>query len=261
MQARKTPSVPALERGLHILELIAQSKSGLTFAQIARHVDFPKSSVHCILLTLEREGYLHRSAGTGRFSCGTKLVQVTQEALQGTVLGEVRGPLLVDLMQRTRLTAHMALLEAGVAIIVAKADHAMLQRIATWVGKPFALHCTSVGKCLTAWLPDEELKELISARGLQRYNDNTISTMARLRRELEAVRQQGWAIDDEEEEIGVRCIGVPVWDAGPRPVAAISVTGTVAEIPPERIPLLVSELNQTAKKLSENYANGAPRND
>jgi DNA-binding IclR family transcriptional regulator len=174
MRAEKTPSVPALVRGLAILERVARSRRGLTFAQLTRHFDFPKSSVHTLLVTFEREGYLVRDDETGRYVAGAKLVNIANMTLDGVVLREKAAPLLHDLARDTGLTAHLAVLDHDEVILVAKVDRPGPQRVATWVGKRMDVHCTSLGKCLIAHLPEDEPDRIIRERGLLRHNENTI---------------------------------------------------------------------------------------
>ena len=155
MRASKTPSVPALERGLAILERIAKSRRGLTFAQLTRHFDFPKSSVHTLLLTFEREGYLQRDDDDrplhDRARSSSHIASMT---LDGLVLREKAAPLLRALVADTGMTAHLAdprsrRSDASSRRSIARRDH----RVATWVGKRMDVHCTSLGKCLIAHLP------------------------------------------------------------------------------------------------------------
>jgi len=250
MRASKTPSVPALQRGLAILELVANSKSGLTLSQLMRHFDFPKSSVHCLVVTFEREGYLQRDQATGRYMSGLKLVSIANSALEGMVFRERAAPLLGALMARTGMTVHMAILDRDEVVVVAKVDRPGVPRVATWIGKRVDPHCTSLGKCLIAHLPEPELDRLIGQRGLLRHNENTIVSPVRLKEELARIRARGYALDDEEEEIGVRCIGAPVWNHDGRVIAAVSVTGTTARINEETLDALASQVRQTALLIS-----------
>jgi DNA-binding IclR family transcriptional regulator len=251
MAASKTPSVPALQRGLAILELVAHSKSGLTFSQLTRHFDFPKSSVHCLLVTFEREGFLQRDSTTGRYMSGLKLVSIANVALQGIVLRDKAAPLLRPLVAATGMTVHMAILDRDEVVVVAKVERPGGHRVATWVGKRVDPHCTSLGKCLIAYLSEQDLDRLIGQRGLLRHNENTIVSPSRLKEELAKIRALGYAMDDEEEEIGVRCIGAPVWDWDGRVIAAVSVAGPTTRINEETFDALVSDVRRTALAISQ----------
>ena len=249
MRASKTPSVPALVRGLAILERIAKSRRGLTFAQLKRHFDFPKSSVHTLLLTFEREGYLQRDTDTGRYMTGMKLVNIAIASVDGTVLREKAAPLLYALAAETAMTAHLGVLDRDEVALLAKVDR-LGDRVATWIGKRVDIHCTSLGKSLIAYLPDEDLARLIGEHGLLRHNENTIVSPLRLKEELARTRAVGYAMDDEEEEIGIRCIGAPIWNWDGTVVAAVSVTGSTSRINPETFEQIAGQVKQTALGIS-----------
>lgn len=260
MAAKKTPAVPALERGLAILEVIAKSRNGYTLSQLSRQFEFPRSSIHALLITFERLGYLQRMDSSGRYVGGLNLVRIGTAASQGILLRRKAAPLLCDLTQRTGLTAHMAILEGNEALLVAKVEPFDRLPVATWVGKRIDYHCTSLGKALIAWLGDAELDKLVKERRMLRHNENTICTLARLKQELMRTRQAGYSVDDEEEEIGVRCIGAPVMGAHGEVVAAVSVSGTVQEIRLEEISRLAARVQETAFDVSR-LLGGTPSAD
>lgn len=259
MRASKTPSVPALQRGLAILERIARSRRGLTFAQLARYFgDVPKSSVHTLVLTLEREGYLAREEATGRYVTGSKLVHIAGVTLDSVVLRERATPLLHALVADTRMTAHLAVLERDEVTIVAKVDRPGTHRIATWVGKRMDAHCTSLGKSLIAHIPEEDVDRLIAHRGLLRHNEYTIVSPARLKQELARVRALGYALDDQEEELGGRCVGAPVWNREGRVVAAVSISGHTDRITAETLEGFVARVREAADAISRELGHATP---
>jgi DNA-binding IclR family transcriptional regulator len=128
-------------------------------------------------------------------------------------------------------------------------------RTATWVGKQLALHCTALGKSLAAHLDDAEVEKMISEQGLMRYNDNTICSLRRFKQELETVRQRGYALDDEEEEIGIRCIGTGISTADGESLAALSVVGTTVQICGDSFPRLVNQVTGAAKGIANRVRN------
>src|SRR5882724_9335321 len=130
-----TPSVPALERGLSIIEVVANSPHGLTLSEIVRKVKLPKSSAHCLLLTFERQGYLHRCGGGHRYVCGAKLARVARSAHEGVVLREKAEPVLRALMRKTGQTIHLATIDADQATLIAKLSPTGAPRLASWIGK------------------------------------------------------------------------------------------------------------------------------
>jgi DNA-binding IclR family transcriptional regulator len=244
-----TKSVPALERALMILEVLAKSKDGLTLSQITRKLGIPKSSAHSLLLTLERRGYLHRNVQTGRYMFGFKLFSLANMALKNIELREQARPFLKALMESTELTVHMAMLEDNEVVIIDKIEPPGLLKLGTWIGKRMDVHCTGVGKAYIAYLPEEEIDRLI-APGLARYNENTITSARKLKEELARIRKLGYSLDDEEETIGLRCIGAPIFDHTGQVVASISVAGTTAQITSENLTWLAERVKQTASAIS-----------
>lgn len=250
----KTPSVPALERTLAILELLAGSRSGLTLPEIAKELQLPKSSVHCLLITLERHRYLNRNERTSRYTFGSKLFSLGNMSLSGLRVRQVAVPHMHTLMERAGLTVHLAVLEGYEAVLVEKAEPPGLYKLATWLGKRMDVHCTSLGKALIAHLPDDVLTQLFRERGLPRHNDNSISSLKKLKGELERTRETGYSMDDEEDEIGHRCIGAPIFDDSGQVIAAVSISGTVLQVREDNSPALAKEVRQSAAAISKALA-------
>jgi DNA-binding IclR family transcriptional regulator len=242
--------VPSIDRAMHLLELVAQSKKGLSISEISRKLAFPKSSTYLALTTLVEKGYLQKNAQTGKYYFGSKLVTLSRQVLEHLDLREVAKPFLSALMQKTGVTVHLAVLEGGEAVLIDKFEPPGASAGADWVGRRLDVNSTGVGKALVAFLPEEQLQELIAGKHFAKHNDNTIVTVKALKNELARVRAQGYALDDEEDEIGVRCIGVPICDEGQRVMAAVSVAGTTEQIPIERIRFLAGTLQETAAQMS-----------
>ena len=249
MLAVKTQSVPALERGLAILECLTRSQHGLTVSQLTRNLGFPKSSVHALLLTFERHGYLYRDGTSGRYRLGLRICDLANIALARIKLRDQAAPLLSRLRDSTSLTAHMAILEHDEALLVEKMESPKMH-VNSWIGKRMDLHCTALGKALIAYLPDEQVETLVQRRGMLRHNENTIVSMRRLKEDLDLVRRRGYSVDDEEEEINVRCIGAPIRDSQGRVLAAISITGTLAEVNENSRDSLIANVRATATAIA-----------
>ena len=249
----KTPSVPALERALAILELLTTSRAGLTLPEIARELRLPKSSVHCLLVTLERHRYLHRNERTSRYMFGSKLFSLGNMSLSGLQVRQVAAPHMHSLTERTGLTTHLAVLERYEAVLVEKVEPPGVFKLATWLGKRMDLHCTSLGKALIAYLSEEELGQLVRERGLPHHNDNSIGSIRKLKDELARARQVGYCTDDEEDEIGYRCIGAPIFDEKGQVVAAVSVSGTTAQVWEDNLKALAREVIETAEAITKSF--------
>lgn len=253
MNASRTPSVPAVDRALVIMESLAHSKNGLSLSQLVKSSNLPKSSIHCLLLTLERRGYLHRSVQTGRYMFGLKLFGLANTSLSGLPIREQAAPFLMQLMGQTGLTVHMGVMDQYEAVLVAKYDPPGSKGLATWPGKRMEVHCTGIGKALGAQMPEEELTALHHLRKFPRHNENTISTLRKLQDDFIKTRQRGYSIDDEEDEIGWRCLGAVVYNDASEPIAAVSVAGTVMQIREDNIARLAETLRGCATAISYSW--------
>jgi DNA-binding IclR family transcriptional regulator len=234
-----------------LLEVLTQSKGGMGLAQLARIIRLPKSSTHCLLLTLQRSGYLERDENTGQYGFSLKLLSLANIPLMKLKLREVAGPFLKALVQSTGLTAHLAIQDQGEAVLIERVESPGLVKLATWVGKRMEVHCTSVGKALIAYWPEEEIARIISLHPLVRHNDNTIISFRKLKEHLGIVRKVGYSVDDEEEEVGVRCVGSPIFDQMGSVIGAISVGGTIAQVTPENLSSIAGKVKSAARAISQ----------
>jgi DNA-binding IclR family transcriptional regulator len=250
MAQLKEYSVPAIERALSVLQCLGDSKRGFSISEIGRRLKIPKSSAHLILTTLGRRGFLQRNTQTGRYHLGLQLVSLSRSALENLDLREEAKPFLRSLMQESGFTVHMAVLERDEAVIIEKVEAPGLVRLASWIGRRLDVNCTGVGKVLLAFLPEDELDHLLRTKEFARHNSRTIISKHALRRELKRVKQLGYALDNEEDEPGVRCIGAPVFDENGKAVAAISVAGTTSQIGIDRVPNLARQVKRAAGSIS-----------
>ncbi len=245
----KTQSVPALERGLALLEMLRESSCGFTVSDFVRRSGFPKSSVHCLVITLARCGYLRRSERTHRFVLDLKLLPLANTALGQIELREYATPHLNALMRRTQMTTHMAIFDQGESVLIGKVDSPTSPSIPTWAGKRMHTHCTALGKAMIANLDSDALEQLIREHGLPRHNENTITSPRKLKMELDKIRNTNWALSDEEYAIGLRCIAAPIFDPQGRAFAAVSLSGTVSQISGDNCASLAEKVKETASAI------------
>ncbi len=247
-----TDSSPAtaVERALNILENVAQRRDGLTNSEISRKLAIPKSSASYILRTLERRGYLRRESETGRYKLGLKILSLGGDAQSNLDIADVALPFMRSLVERVHLTSHLAVLDQGEAVYIEKVEAPGFFKVNTWVGRRMFLHSTSVGKVLLAWLPKQEIETIVRQQGMKKRTPKTITTVSRLLADLELVREQGYAVDDEENSTGARCLGAPIHDAMGNVTAALGVSGTLTQVDEENLPKIAEGLKETARRIS-----------
>jgi DNA-binding IclR family transcriptional regulator len=247
---QRDPSSAAVERALSILELAAASTDGLTNSQISHRLGLPKSSASYILRTLERRGYVRRDAESGRYHLGLKVLALGRHVLGGYEIGKLAQPVLRALVDRTRLTAHLAVLDRGEAVYIEKVEAPGFIRMDTWVGRRMHVHSTSVGKALVGHLSTEEVEAIVREHGLAKRTPKTITSLSRFLADLAKVRQRGYAVDDEENSLGARCVAVPVFGPMGELEAALGVTGTTAQIEQASVPKFAELLKDAARRIS-----------
>jgi len=256
--AKDSPSV-AVERALAILESVSQAPEGLTNAEISRQLAIPKSSASYILRTLEKQGYLNRDTSGGRYRVGLKVLSLSRGALSGIDVRNVALPVMRRLMERTHLTCHLAILDGPDAVYVEKVEPEGFIKMDTWVGRRMRVHATSVGKSLVAYIPQQSLEKIIQERGMEKRTPKTITALPRLLKDLEKVRAQGYAIDDEENNPGARCLGAPIFNQNGAIEAAIGLSGTVHQVSPQTMPRIVESIKDAARQISMSLGYRAPQ--
>src|SRR5262245_7245767 len=260
MLPMKTASPPSVDRALSILEEVARSNRGLRLREVANKLGVPRSSAHSLLVALERRGYLQRNENSGRYSFGLKVFTLANAGLKGMALREISYPILAALMRQTGLTVHMAILDCDHAVLIEQIVPPPEIAPMTWPGERLELHCTALGKVLAAFAPEDDWERFVSKRKLPRHNENTICSRKGFLEELATTRRRGYAFDDEEVDLRVRCLSVPVFGAAGDAIAAISGCGSIVEVHAENAPglvkLLVAAATQIHKALGGNGVNG-----
>lgn len=239
----------SVERAFAILELLNTSRRGWNISEISRKLELPKSSTHVLISTLDRLGYIKETTTGKRFQLSAKMYGLGSKALHATPLPEIALPHMHWAVHQSGLTSHLGILEKGQVIFIQKVDGPGIIKFDTYLGKCSELHCTGLGKALLAYLSEDDLRQMLSKHAFSRFTKNTIFTLERFLTELAKVRKNGYAVDDEEEELGIRCVAIPVFEHG-KPIAAISFTGTTSQLGPESLNKVVQIAKSAAAHIS-----------
>ena len=251
-------SSSAVERTLEILELAAQREGGLSNAEISRKLGIPKSSASYILRTLVEHGYLRRDTEDSKYRLGMKVLALSRGALTSVNAREVALPVMRHLVEQIHITTHLAILDHYEAVYVEKVEAPSFVKMDTWVGRRMAVHSTAVGKALLAWLDPQQRDAILQARGLQKFTPHTITSLPRLMKEFERVRQLGYAVDDEENSLGARCVGAPIFNSEGRVEASIASTGTISAVTRDKLPRLAEMVKDAARRISQQIGYRGP---
>ncbi len=242
---KKQYSVPALEKAMAILELLGNSPGTHTATEIHTRLELPKATTFMILNVLERYQMVKRSAGN-RYTIGLKAYELGTRYLASLDIVEVVRPHLEALAERTQLTAHLGVVQGESLLYADKVESHGMIRFSTFAGMRADIHTSSLGKAIVAFMPEPEAHALLASIDLGAYTPNTITDLDALLAELGRIRSQGYAVENEEGELGVRCVGAPIRDEAGLVVAAISVTGVLSQIPTEGIADIAMEVMAAA---------------
>jgi IclR family KDG regulon transcriptional repressor len=225
--------VQSIERASILLDALSRYPQGLSLGDLASEVDLNKGTVHRILTSLVYLGYARHDPATRNYSLGFKLAELGNLLLSQLDLRNVARSHLIELAERVQETVHLVIRDYDEALYIDKVDlhpkQAGLQMVSR-LGSRILLHCCSVGKVLLAHLPDDTVDEIIRNKGLPARTEHTITDPGRLKAHLQNVRKQGYAVDDEENERGIRCVAAPVMNGSRKVVAAISISGPAARM-------------------------------
>ena len=237
--------IQSLARGLKILELLGQVQDGVSITELAARLGVDKASASRLVATLARYGYAEKDEQTRRYHLGPQVVSLSRSVLARLPLREAAKPFLCQLMESTGECAHLAVPAQGKVLYIDQVETPATLRVNAQVGTLNPLHSTALGKALLAF-GDLELPPT-----LESFTAHTLTSSARLRKNLEQVRIQGYAVDDEEFDLGVRCIAVPVFDFRGKVVGSIGISGPATRVTPERLPELAMRVVEIGKALSE----------
>ena len=247
--------VRVIDRVVVMLRRLASERSGLSVTSLADDVGISKATAHRLLASLAEYRLVQQDPSTKQYRLGLGLFEFGNQVLAHLEPVEVAKPFLERLVEETGETANMAVLDAGMALYVAKVECSFSIRIGSMVGLRQPTHCTGLGKVLLAYSSDD-VKSAVGEHGLIRKTNRTIVDPDRLREELALIVERGYAIDDEEFEDGLRCVAGPVSDGTGEVVAAVSVSGPTARMTDDVLDELIAMVVRAARDISR--ALGAP---
>jgi DNA-binding IclR family transcriptional regulator len=244
----------SLDRALALLEIIEQTPGGLNSAEIRRQLNIPKSSYTYLIARLKGRGYLVRDEETRRYKIGLTPLVLAYGTLREMGFRSITEPTLYRLVSETGLAASIGVLERGRVLLVDRVEssefakdavdfashdvakqsatlaltHRIRQRRERDIGREMPVHSNALGKALMAHLPRRQVLEIIAQEGLSRITPRTIVSKTKFLTELDLIRERGYSTSDEEQYVGVRGLGAPIFDVTGTPCAAVSITGSPA---------------------------------
>ena len=242
--------IQAIERAVSILNAFSPEDPELGVTELAERLGLHKSTVHRFMVNLDAAGLVERNPRTGRYRLGLRIFELGGLVMQQMNLWDEALPFLEGLVHDTGETGHLAVLDGGEAIYIERVEARRALRVPSAIGRGYPAHATNLGKVLLADLPRERVEEIVAERGLAAYTPNTITDLDQLEGELDRIRALGYAVDNEEYDEGLRCIGAPVRDHSGHVVAALGIGGPVTRITPDRVNELAELVMTAARGLS-----------
>jgi IclR family acetate operon transcriptional repressor len=241
--------IPNLRNACRILKLLGRHPNGLKAAELARGLGIPVTTTLRIMTTLHLEGLARKYEG--RYELGPVLIQLGSMALAGTEIRELALPLLQKLSVDADETSHLAIPCDERALIVAVQDSPHPLGAASRPGFLAELHCSSTGKIFLSYLYRGRLAEVVAETKPARRTPRTITTVKALKREIDLTLKRGYSLDDEEFDLGVRCLAAPVFDSDGNVTAAVGITAATVRFTKERIPEIARKVRTIAADLSQ----------
>jgi DNA-binding IclR family transcriptional regulator len=247
---RERAGVQSVERTLDILESLVDFATEVGLVEISQAVVLPLATVHRLLGTLIRRGYVKQNRQNRKYSLGFRALQMGNDMRQRFALRLEARPFLNRLMERTGESANLAVLDDGEVVYIDQAQSSKILRMFTQLGNRVPAHSTGSGKVMLAFGAPEAADGVLRRYGMPRRTPRTIVDPIRFREELARIRAQGYALDDEEHEEGVRCLAVAVRDGSGQVIASLSVSGPATRLGDEQIREFTSEVVECGSQLS-----------
>jgi DNA-binding IclR family transcriptional regulator len=232
-----------------VLDQVAAFARPVRFGELLEHSDFPKATLYRFLQSLTNQGMLSYDPDRQTYAPGLRLVRLAHAAWTQSSLAPIARPFLDALSRETGETVHLAQLDSGQVLYVDKRNATQPVEMYSQAGKVGPAYCTGVGKAMMAHLEPDQLAKALSQQSFHRFTDKTLASEQLLRADLVAIRERGYAVDDEEHEPGIICVACPVLTEGGRMLGAISITGSTERMSFAQLQAWVPRVRRVADQI------------
>jgi len=240
-----------VKKAMDILDCLGETDMPLSASEVGHKLGISRSTTYRLLTTLNAGGYVTQAlANPDKYRLGSKILELASNLLDKIELRQQALPFLKELRDLANETVHLVVMDRGKVIYIDKVECSQAVRMHSAIGRQGYAHSTSVGKAMLAFMPHEVVARVIEEHGLPACTSQTFTDEKALREELKKVRRNGYAVDDVENEDGIRCVGAPIFDHRGKPVAALSVSGPAFRMTQERVQELSMPVKATALKIS-----------
>lgn len=243
-------NVQTLERSLDVLEVLSQADEALGVTEIGNRVGLHKSTVHRILQTLAYRGYVEKEKDRDRYHLGIKIVELGIKFFDDLQIRKVAEPFLAELAKTFDEVVHLVLYDEGEIVYLDKMESSQVISMRSRVGRRALMHCTAVGKAILASLSETEVRHIMATKGMPKLTQKTIITIDDMLKELIEIKRTKIAKDDEENEMGIICLGTPVLDYSGRAIGGVSVSGPANRMEEKGLDKIGAELRKVGEEIS-----------
>jgi DNA-binding IclR family transcriptional regulator len=249
-KSRKSPHIiQSLDKGLYLLEVVEQANRPITLGELWSKLRWDKATIHRLLATLESRGYLLRDQKTKQYSLGLKIYGLYDSLKRNLDIQRITKPYLLQLAETTGESAHLAVVVEKYVVFIDRYSSSEILSVNTQIGAREPLYCTALGKAYLAFQEENALEKLFPEE-LEAYTQRTITSIPKLKRHLDRIRQTGYAVDDEEYIDGIRCTAAPVLNEFKAPIAMIGISGPKHRLTDGKIEEFGEVIKATALKIS-----------
>jgi IclR family transcriptional regulator, KDG regulon repressor len=246
----KKSNVQVIDRTLDIIELLSTEQNGLGVTEISKRTNLHKTTVHRILSSLYTRNYVEKNKN-GEYKIGLKLIEIAGCHINELELQTEARSYLLELSSKYNLTSHLGVLDGLDVVYIEKLETYSHMRLYKQIGYRTPAYCSSLGKCLLSSLSEMELEEIMANCTFERFTANTICDINSFKKHLRNIRIQKWAMDNQEQTIGQRCIAAPIYDYRGDVIAAVSGSGNLEQLPDEKINVIADYIVNIAIEISK----------
>ena len=247
---RSSGQVQSLSRALKLLNALSYHPQGQSLSELAREVGLPNSTAHRLLTTLQNERYVRFDSDRSTWMIGVQAFQVGSAFIRSRDMISIARPIMRRLMNATGETVNLGILDRCEVIYLAQVETKKMMRAIAGPGGRAYIHASGIGKALLAFSPEATVEKIFNCWDPRPLTARTITSESALRRDLETIRARGYAFDDEETAIGMRCAASVIFNEHAEPVAGVSVSGPAARINAAKLRQLGSLVMQAAADIT-----------
>lgn len=245
-----TKTIGSVIKAVEVMEELAKSEDGLGVTEISKKLNYGISATYHLLNTLKLCNIIEQDKKTKKYRIGSALFRISGMAKRQNVLVKIAQPYLDKLREIVDETSNLVILDGSQIAYIAQSESSKLLKMFTQLGAKVPFYCTGAGKVLLTYQPKEVQDLILTKTNFEKYTKNTLDSKEDLIKEMEAIKKQGYSIDNEEREEGVTCIAAPVFDCNDEVIASVSISGPTYRLKEKQLPRIIKSVKDIAAELS-----------